>query len=146
MSEGFVERNSASLSQLRSLLKRLTREDLDGDLGGGWTVKSALMHLAFWDRFAGVLVEDWSRSGFKRDEHDADHLNLAAMHGWLAAAPELVAAEVIAAAETANSGAAAVAAALRATIVAGGEGWVLERSAHRAEHIAQIETVLSNAR
>ena len=41
--------NAASTERLRALVARLSDEDVERSLGGGWTVSFALAHLAFWD-------------------------------------------------------------------------------------------------
>ena len=47
---GDLKQNATGLAHLRHVLDRLSTEDLDRSLGGNWTVKTALGHLAFWDR------------------------------------------------------------------------------------------------
>ncbi len=50
MDRGYIQRNDASRERLRSLLDRLTDDDLRQHVGE-WTVAMSLAHLAFWDRF-----------------------------------------------------------------------------------------------
>lgn len=145
MEQSYRERNDATRAQLHALLQRLAPAGFARALGGGWTVQAALMHLAFWDRFAALLVEQWQRTGFQRSLHDDEILNRAALPAWLAARSDQVAPEVRAAAAEADQRAAVVGAELAAAVAAGGEWWVCDRNLHRAEHLAQIEQALPSA-
>ena len=58
MESSHLSRNQAALQRLAELAARLTEEDLARSLGGGWTIKAALAHLAFWDRYASALLDD----------------------------------------------------------------------------------------
>lgn len=143
MDSAYSARNDAARTRLAALVARLTSEELDSPLGDGWTVKAALLHLAFWDRFAAAVVEQWQCTGVVPTGGDDPYINLAALDDWLAAAPDYALHEVMRAAELSDRTAAAVGDALRAAITAGGETWVCERSIHRAEHIDQIERRIS---
>jgi hypothetical protein len=137
-------RNDAARARLAALVERLRPEDLDRPLGGGWTVKAALAHLAFWDRFDAATVQQWQREGYSKSGDDDTFINIAALDDWLAAPAEYVLCEVLRAAEAADRIAAGIDDALRAAITAGGETWAFERGAHRVEHIEQIERALMN--
>jgi len=106
---------------------------------------AALLHLAWWDRLAAAVAHQWSRTGYARSGDDDAFINQAGLSDWVAAAPEYAMREVLRAAEGADLAAAAVSEVLRTEIVAGGEGWVCERSIHRTEHIEQVERVLGRA-
>jgi hypothetical protein len=143
MDGSYRQRNDATREQLAALVRRLRPGDLDLALDEGWTVRAALMHLAFWDRFAAVHVEEWQRTGFQPALDDANLINLAALNDWLAAPTNYVVREVVAAAGSADRCAAAVDDTSREAIAAGDELSWCERSVHRAEHIEQIEAALA---
>lgn len=145
MDATYSTRNDAARSRLQALVERLTPADLDRPLGDGWTVKAALMHLAFWDRLAAAAVEQWQRTGVAPWGEDAPYINVAGLNDWLAAAPAYALREVLSAAELADRAAADIGEALRAEILARGESWVCERGIHRAEHVEQVELALKPA-
>lgn len=136
-------RNAAARTRLDALVGRLTAADLDEPLGGGWTVKAALGHLAFWDRYAAAAVEQWRANGYTWSGGDDPYINAAGLSDWLAATPEHALREVLRAAEVADSAAARIDDALWAAIIAGSESWACERGVHRLEHIEQIEQALA---
>jgi hypothetical protein len=138
MDTSYVERNQAALQRLKELVARLTDQDLQASLGDGWTVKAALAHLAFWDRYSAGLLDGWSAGGFQPVATNADHVNAAAVGDWLALPAEHVKREVVAAAEAINRRIAALTPELVSAIVAGGRSRTLDRSPHRTEHVDQI--------
>lgn len=146
MEPDFRRRNDASLARLRELVGRLTPADLDRPLGEGWTVKAALAHLAFWDRYAAAAVQRWQRAGYAWSGPEDPFVNLAGPSDWLAAPPDYVLREVLRAAEAADAAAAGVGETLLAAIVAGGEAWACERCVHHLEHVDQIGRALTPER
>jgi hypothetical protein len=140
MDRAYVRRNEQTRERLHALVGRLKPDDLDRSIGDGWTVKAALAHLAFWDRYAVALIDQWSVSGFKVDEgFSSDIPNHAGLADWLAASPDYARATVIAAAQLADQRAADTPPSLADAIVRGGMPRVLDRSVHRIEHLDQIE-------
>jgi predicted benzoate:H+ symporter BenE len=142
MDTSYVGRNQAESRRLAELVARLTEQDLQTSLGDGWTVKAALAHLAFWDRYSAGLLDGWSASGFQPVATSADHVNAAAVGDWLALPAEHVRREVVAAAEAIDRRIEAVPPELAAAIVAGGRSRTLDRSPHRTEHVDQIVAAL----
>jgi hypothetical protein len=142
MDSALHARNDAARARLAARLQRLTPQDLDRPIGGGWTVKAALLHLAFWDRFAATVAEQWQRTGYVPPGDDDAYINIAALNDWLAASPDYARREALRAAELADCAADGIGEALRSQIVAGGDIWVFERGIHRVEHIEQIERSL----
>jgi hypothetical protein len=140
MSLSYREHNDAATAQLRGLAETLTLTDLDRPLGGGWTVKAALAHMAFWDRLAASLLEEWQQAGagpaliYGEDLH----LNRVCLRDWLALPAEHVLREVVEAATLVDQCAARVGETLQASILAAGEGWACLRYRHRHEHLAQM--------
>ena len=142
MESGYRARNDAARARLIALAARLQPQDLERPLGGGWTVKVALAHLAFWDRFAAAAVEQWQRTGYTRSGDDDDSINIAMLNDWLALPQAYVLREVLRAAELADRTADGINETLEADIAAAGEDWAFERGRHRAEHIEQIERAI----
>jgi hypothetical protein len=142
MDARYVDRNRTASRRLTELVARLTEHDLQQPLGEGWTVKAALAHLAFWDRYTAGLLDLWSAGGYQAVAGSADHVNAAAVGDWLALPAEHVRREVVAAAESLDRRIEALAPELVEAIVAGGRARSLDRSRHRAEHLDQIAAAL----
>ena len=145
MDRDYVTRNEAARERLQALVGRLTPEDLDRSIGDGWTVKAALAHLAFWDRYAVALIDQWSIGGFKEDEgFSSDIPNLAGLADWLAAPPAYTTREVVEAARSVDRRVEEIPPPLADAIVDGGMPRVLDRGVHRSEHLDQVERFLSS--
>src|SRR5215207_3685668 len=84
MDTGYVERNQAASRRIAELVARLTERDLQASIGEGWTVKGALAHLAFWDRYSAGLLDGWAANGFQAVTNNPDPVNAAAVGDWLA--------------------------------------------------------------
>jgi hypothetical protein len=52
MDRPFVVENTQERERLRTLVTRITDEELSLPLGEGWTIAVALAHLAFWDQWS----------------------------------------------------------------------------------------------
>ena len=130
----------------------LPEADLARDLGGGWTVATALAHVAFWDRFAHERLRLWLREGapvgVQRPLVDA--LNDALVHQWHALPPAAAAGEALAAAEAIDDEIRRlgdeVVERYCASLGPGQPALFLDRTAHRKEHAGQIEAALANRR
>lgn len=140
-------RNSAATAQLRAFVGGLSPADADRPVGGGWTIKAALGHLTFWDRFAALLLEEWRQTGVQPNlDHGEDaYLNRICLPDWLALPYAHTALSVIDAATVVDSRAAKVTPTLREAIIAAGETWALQRFRHRLEHLAQMTQALPPA-
>lgn len=137
MDTAYIGRNQDATRRLAELVARLSTADLMTDLGGGWTIKAGLAHLAFWDRFAAAMLESWAAEGFQPVAFNADHINAAGLPGWLELPEEYVRREVIAAAEAVDQRIAALPPEL-AQAIADGRPRTLDRTRHRQEHVDQI--------
>ena len=142
MDTSYVERNRAASQRLAELVARLRAQDLQAPLGEGWTVKAALAHLAFWDRYSAGMLDGWAANGFQPVPGSADHVNAAAVGDWLALPDEHVTRVVVAAAEAIDRRIAALAPELVEAIATGGRARSLDRSRHRTEHLDQIVAAL----
>lgn len=145
----FQRANDQSRERLARLVAALTPAQLAVDLGGGWTVASALAHTGFWDRWQAerwteMLAGKWSA----QDDSviAAEHLANEALHPYWAG---IVAEDIPALAlEAATKLDALIASAPDATVEAqegGPSAYLLHRHRHRGEHIDQIERALEAA-
>jgi len=138
--------NAESLAELRALAGRLTEAGFATPLGAGWTVGSAFGHLAFWDMRAAVMADRWKLAdAISGANIDDEGVNEAIEPVLLAASGRALATMAMAAALAANTAIARLSPEL--LVHALGETGVFEadRSAHRREHIAQIERALAEA-
>jgi hypothetical protein len=142
LDQSFLERNKAEHARLKSLIERLSDQDLDRSVGGGWTVAAALAHVAFWDRRALTLLERWEREGVKPSEADSAAINGAALPLWLAIPPREAARIALSSAEAVRKKLETVAPEVIEQNVAVGGGVNITRATHWAEHIDQIERAL----
>jgi hypothetical protein len=146
-----VEENARSRERLRTLVERLSDADLARDLGGGWTVSTALAHLAFWDgRQAEVLRLVAAGSGAPRPEaaEEQSEITNPAVEPLLRAIPPREAVRLaLEQAEAVDR----LAEELASSFAPDGSQDAVERWAdahpvrrhnHRSEHIEQIERAL----
>ena len=139
MERPFIAENAREFERLRSLVDKLTEDDLNLAMEEGWTVAAALAHLAFWDRRSLVLMRKWSSSGIEPSPIDIDVANDSLLPLLLAIPPRAAADLAVSSAgaidrelETASSD-------LIASIESLGEKFRLYRSFHRKMHLDQIE-------
>jgi hypothetical protein len=147
MDRSFVDRNDASRERLLALVARLGDDDLARPLAGDWTIAAALAHVAFWDNFVLARWRDaLAADGAVRpiDDNLQDLINSAALSTWRAISPPE-------AARLATTAAAAVDGAIKhlpPEAIRGaqerGQHRLLDRSAHRRDHIDEIERALAN--
>ena len=140
---GLVARNREQLERLRRLVARLSDDDLRRELPGGWTIRDVLAHLAFYDRRAQILLEQFARGGVFASPYDYETINAALLHLTRRIPPSEIAAEVVAAAEAADHAAAATPATLVEEIRRLDQV-KLERAEHRRSHLDDIEALLGS--
>jgi len=146
----FVARNAESRARLTALLDRLGPMDFSRDVGGGWSAGSLLAHISFWD---GLVIERWKlalRTGMATpiglDEELPDLINAAAMPSWRLVARTEVASLVGATAAAVDELVAALPDDSLDGIEREGRPRLLDRSLHRAEHLAMIEAAVAPGR
>jgi DinB family protein len=138
-------RNRTSRERLVAVVARLG--DRDVSIEGGWTAAGLLGHLAFWDGFALARLDQHLRAGAPLDlgsEQIADHINAAAMPQWLDTPTAVAGRRAIAAATAIEASVAALPAEVLDRVKALGieKTFIVDRSAHRKEHLDQIERAL----
>lgn len=101
MDRAFVSENARERERLRRLVERITDGEPGLPMWAGWTIASALAHLAFWDQRALVLTRKWKVSGVALSPIDDDVTNDSILPLCLAIPPRtaanlaLIAAEAI---------------------------------------------------
>ncbi|MCY3887560.1 MAG: hypothetical protein OXG19_07675 [Chloroflexi bacterium] len=136
-----LRRNAEATNRLQALVARLEETDLARSLGGGWTVRFALAHLAFWDARQHFALQSYAHGdGFPPEDKT--------VNDTLEAVAPLVSAssaglEAVRAAQLVDGTLAALSAAHRASLAEDGLSFAVERWRHRHDHIAQIEAALS---
>lgn len=142
MDKPFVAENDRELERLRSLVERLSDDELSHPLGNDWTVAVALAHLAFWDQRSLVLMRKWKLNGVEPSPIDVDVTNDSLQPTWLALQPRVAANLAVSAAEAIDSELAKSSPDLLSEIESMGDKFRLYRSIHRKLHLDQIEETL----
>ena len=139
-----LEDNQVARERMNRVTVSLSDTELARALGGGWTIASALVHLAFWDRRQTALLQRWKAQGVAPAPSDPDSINAAVE--CLAEAIPLRAAISLAlsAAEAVDAEVRSLPADLVAAIEAAGYPNLLRRSVHRNAHLDDIERVLAS--
>ena len=142
MDRPFVAENAQESERLRSLVGRLTDEELSLPLGNGWTVAVAFAHLAFWDQRSIILIRKWKKSGIALSPIDIDVINDSLLSLWLALQPRIAANLAVSSAEAIDRELEEASSDLIAEIEGLGEKNRLYRSIHRKLHLDHIEELL----
>lgn len=141
-----VAENDAERERLRSLVTRLSDEELRRPMPAGWTVAAVLAHIGFWDARAIYFLDKWGPSGEPStyEPEDTDAVNNSAKPLCLALPPRDAAQLALRLAEEADGKVQALSDAMLAKIRAkGSPPFNLSRAIHRKEHLDDIEHALS---
>jgi uncharacterized damage-inducible protein DinB len=140
----YVAENAAELRRLRTLVGRLSDADLARPTSAGWTVASALAHVAFWDQRVLFWLDRWEHGEAPRglDHADVDWINEAAKPLCLALAPRAAARLTVEIAEQVDRRLAALPDQRIAANQAAGEPILFVRARHRKTHLDEIERIL----
>lgn len=144
----FERTNQESRDRLAALSALLAPDQLAIDIGDGWTVSLALAHLAFWDRWLVARWRDAETRGLAApdDLPELTGIMNAALEALLAAIPgERSTALAVAAADDVNALVAGLPDAAVEAVMAAGRARLVDRSAHRLEHLDQIDRALERA-
>ena len=136
-------RNRTSRERLVAVVAQLGDRDIKID--GGWTAAGLLGHLAFWDGMALARLDRHLREGAPLElqtETIADHINDAAMPQWLDTPTAVAGRRAIAAATKIEATVAGLPPEVLDRVKALGKAFMIDRSAHRKEHLDQIERAL----
>lgn len=143
MDRSFMVENQRERERLRRLVERISDEDLRRPMWEGWTVASALAHLAFWDQRASVLMKKWKAEGVASSPIDDDVTNDSILPLCLAIPPRAAARLAVSAAEAIDSELEKADDDLLRDIWRLGDRFRLYRSDHRKLHLDQIENLLN---
>jgi hypothetical protein len=142
MDRPFVVENTQERERLRTLVTRITGEELSLPLGEGWTIAVALAHLAFWDQWSLVLLRKWKKSSVALSPVDIDTTNDALLPLCLALSPRVAANLAVSSAETIDRELEEASPELIIKIEGLGDERRLYRSKHRKLHLDEIESFL----
>ena len=142
----YIAHNEASLIRLRQFCSALTRETLGRPVVAGWTVAALLLHMAFWDRRASLLISRWLKSGVEDSPIDSDVVNDSIKDMLLAVPPEAAPRLALAAAEEADRAIAGIPASILSEIEGRDVHVRLDRAHHRNMHLDEIGNALGARR
>jgi hypothetical protein len=143
MGNAYSQPNADGRERLARVVARLKPSDFLRPAGGpGWTVAGLLGHLAFYDNRARVLLAKWKKDGVTPSANDVDVMNEAMRPMFNLIAAEAVARLVTETAAAIDKEIDSLPADLLARVEKDGTAVKLNRSLHRAHHLAQIETAL----
>ena len=112
----------------------------------GWAAPALLLHMAFWDRRAGLLLARWMESGAEDSPIDSDIVNDSLKEMLLAVPIEIVPRLALAAAEEVDRAIAGLPASMLSEIEGRDVHVRLDRAHHRNQHLDEIEKSLGASR
>ncbi|MDO8671484.1 MAG: DinB family protein [Dehalococcoidia bacterium] len=153
LQDNYLQDNAVERERLRSMVAKLTPEDLQQSIGHGWTVAAALAHLAYWDGLVLGWLEEWDAQGIRtasqlsrwRESLRLEDNNDKMLPAWLAMPVEDVRRDVLLTTGALDQALEALDPAFLQTIGAtlisrvGNRPWFVDRAAHRREHLDEIE-------
>ncbi|HVM32687.1 MAG TPA: maleylpyruvate isomerase N-terminal domain-containing protein [bacterium] len=138
----WVAKNAEERRRLASLITHLTPEQLALALPNGWTVATALVHLAFWDLRQAALLRRFVEEGVKPGSLDAEAVNEPLSQIAEILPPEAAVALALDAAETTDQAVADLTEDQVEALRQLGFERNLKRYLHRQNHLDKIEKVL----
>jgi hypothetical protein len=145
MDRSFVAENARSLERMKSLLSRISDQELTVMVNEYWSVAGVLGHMAWWDvramLMAGKLARGEAFTPSDAEPEDIDWINDCTRPLVHAMPPRTMAELALSIADETDTVVASLPAALIQSI---GEGSPLNpvRAQHRLEHLDEIESVL----
>ncbi len=139
-----LERNRIQLARLRQFVPQLSEADLNCPVGDGWTVAVVLVHVAFWDRRALLVLEYSERDGAVWQVRADEATNDVALPFWLAIPPHEAVRLALTCAEVVQGKIEHMAQTTPELLeqVAAFRARYVERAIHWADHLDQIERAL----
>ena len=142
MEHSFILENAKERCRLRTLVDRLSDEELSLPLDNNWTIAVALAHLSFWDQRSLFLLRKWKKTGIEPSPIDIDIINDSLLSLWLSIPPKSAAKLAISSAEAVDRELEDSSPEFISAVENIGEKFRLYRSIHRKMHLDQIEEVL----
>jgi hypothetical protein len=144
MTKDHNARNRAARERLAAVIARVGERNVTVD--GGWTAAALLAHLAFWDRLAVARLERHLREGeppvFAADAV-TDLTNEAGMRQWKDTPASVAGTQAREAAAAIDRLIETLPSDKLEGLKALGRSFLIDRSAHRKEHLDQIERALA---
>jgi hypothetical protein len=144
MTKDHNARNRAARERLAAVIARVGERNVTVD--GGWTAAAVLAHLAFWDRLAVARLERHLREGeppvFAADAV-TDLTNEAGMRQWKDTPAGVAGTQAREAAAAIDRLIETLPSDKLEGLKALGRSFLIDRSAHRKEHLDQIERALA---
>lgn len=137
-----ISNNSDSLNRLRRFAAAVTLDELRREVGAGWSVASILLHMAFWDRRASLLIARWMEDGVQDSPIDSDIVNDSVKEFLLAVPAEAAPRLALKAAEEADEAVAKLPPSMLSAIEGHDVHVRLDRAHHRNQHLDEIEKAL----
>jgi hypothetical protein len=146
--QAIQDRNHAAADRLRALGSRLSDAELTRSIDPPWTAAGLFAHVAFWDRFVHarwlLAASTGSRTPIDLDDAFLELINDASLRQWAVIPPRAAVedcleatAQIDAFIESLDDDAVEVVHRRRPRLV--------DRSLHRGEHLATIETAFPSA-
>ncbi len=137
----FVERNHTATNRLRTLVARLSDQELQQPVGEHWTVAIALAHLAFWDRRVLLGLDAIEREGKLNIPVIDLSVNDLSLPLWAAIPPRAAANLAVESAAALDERLTNFPPALLDELYRYNQRWV-ERAIHRDAHLDEVEATL----
>lgn len=141
LDRAFVERNQVATNRMRTLVARLSDQELQQPVGDHWTVAITLAHLAFWDRRVLLGLDVVEREGKLTIPTIDISVNDLSLPLWAAIPPRAAADLAVEAAAALDKRLAHFSPALLEELYTHNQRWV-ERALHRNAHLDEVEAVL----
>jgi hypothetical protein len=138
----FQAKNARERERLKALVGRLSEADLRRPVSHGWTVADSLVHLAFWDLRAVILMDRYERDGVTPSPADTDVVNESVQVLGQAIPPRAAATLAAEAAERVDRRLEALPDRILEGLAPAGQPFSPTRHVHRAEHLDEIERAL----
>jgi hypothetical protein len=140
----YIEQNHASTERIRTLIARLSDEEMQTKVGEHWTVSIALAHLAWWDRRV-MYVLDMTEKDNKLFIPEIDiFVNDLSLPLWAVIPPRDAARICIETSETLDKRLEEYSQELLEEIYNYNKRLVI-RALHRNEHLNEVDTALKTA-
>ena len=143
MNRDFETANKAARERMRSLIESMSDEQLALPTVAGWTIASALAHIAFWDFRILYLLKHWKENEIAPSPYDVDAINEAHKPLCLALSPRVAANLALQAAEAIDHEIENTPDQLVEKIISAKVQFKFWRNEHREEHLSEIEQVLA---
>ncbi len=138
----YNERNRLSTHRIRTMVARLSDEELQHPVGEHWTVAIALAHLAFWDRRVLYVLDMTKRDGKLFIPEIDIFVNDLSLPLWAAIPPRQAAWIAIETAQGLDLRLEDYPRAYLEEIYAYNKRWVV-RAFHRDEHLDEVDRALA---